>query len=71
MSIEQDQSIPGIVRDGVIIPQIDARLLEGSHVEIRLHPGSVPAELAQEIAAWDLASDEAWDWIDEMEAKGE
>ena len=71
MSIEQDQSIPGIVRNGVIVPQIDERLTEGSHVEIRIHPGSVPPELAQELASWDRASDEAWNWIDDMDAKGE
>ena len=71
MSIEQDQSIPGIVRDGVVVPQIDEKLPEGSHVEIRIHPGSVPPELAQELAAWDRASDEAWDWIDAIDEKSE
>ena len=69
MSIEQDRSIPGIVRNGVIVPQIDEQLPEGSHVEIRVHPGSVPPELAAELASWDLASAEAWNWIDDLESK--
>jgi hypothetical protein len=71
MSIEQNLSIPGIVRNGVIVPQVDEKLPEGSHVEILIHPGSVPPELMEEISAWDRATDEAWNWIDEMEAKGE
>ena len=58
MSIEQDQSIPGIVRNGVIVPQIDERLPEGSHVEIRIHPGSVPPELEQESADSESVRDE-------------
>lgn len=68
MSIEQQPGIPGIVRNGVVVPQIDQRLLEESHVEILLHPSPMPSQVAEEIAAWDLASDEAWDWIDEMES---
>ena len=69
MSTEQRPSIPGIVRNGVVVPQIDHRLPEGSHVEILLHPSPIPSQVAEEIAAWDLASDEAWEWIDELESE--
>lgn len=71
MSTNQQCSIPGIVKNGVIVPQIDHPLPEGSHVEIVLDARSLPRELTDEIAAWDRASDEAWQWIDEMESKEE
>jgi hypothetical protein len=43
-------------------------LPEGTHVEIRVEPGDVPAALMSEIEAWDNASDESWKWIDLLEA---
>ena len=61
--------IPGIVRDGVVVPQSDHRIPEGTHVEIRLDPGKIPSALRAEIEAWDKASDEAWAWIEAMESE--
>lgn len=71
MSIDPSCSIPGIVRNGVIVPQLEHALPEGSHVEILLDPTSLPAQVTEELAAWDRASDEAWNWIDEIEAEKE
>ena len=61
--------IPGIVKNGVIVPQNDTPLPDGAHVEILLSPAEVPPELQSELAQWDEASDEAWAMIDEWEAE--
>jgi hypothetical protein len=61
--------IPGIVRDGVVVPQSDHRIPEGTHVEIRLDPGKIPSALRAEIEALDKASDETWTWIEAMESE--
>ena len=61
--------IPGIVKNGVIVPQNDTPLPDGAHVEIVLSPAEVPPELQSELAQWDEASDEAWAMIDEWEAE--
>jgi len=49
--------IPGIVRNGVVVPQSGQPLPEGSHVEIRIEPGQMPATLTTEIEA------RAYEWI--------
>lgn len=67
--MSQNIGIPGIVRNGVVVPQTDRPLPEGSHVEIRLEPTEVPESLLDEIASWDVASDESWERIDAMEAE--
>ena len=66
--MSQQIGIPGIVRNGVIVPQSKQPLPEGSHVEIRLEPGEMPSGLTREIEAWDKASDESWKWIEALEA---
>jgi predicted DNA-binding antitoxin AbrB/MazE fold protein len=48
--------IGGVVKGGVIIPQEDIKLPEGTYVNIIIL--SIPPELQAEIDAWDLASDE-------------
>ena len=65
--MNQQVGIPGIVRNGVIVPQTNQSLPEGTHVEIRMEPGDVPAVLKAEIEAWDKASDESWEWIESLE----
>ena len=60
--------IPGIVRNGVVVPQSNHPLPEGSHVEIRLEPGEIPTAPKTEIEAWDKASDESWKWIEALES---
>jgi hypothetical protein len=59
--------IPGIVKNGIVIPQNDTPLPEGAHVDIILGPGEVPASLQAELAQWDKASEEAWAMIDQWE----
>lgn len=49
--MNQKMSIPGLVRDGVVVPQSNERLTVGTHVEIRLEPGDVPTGLKSEIEA--------------------
>jgi hypothetical protein len=67
MTTENPATIPGIVRNGVVVPQTGTVLREGSHVEIVLEPADVPPQLLAEIAQWDRASDEAWAMIDAWE----
>ncbi len=71
MATENFTSIPGIVRNGVVVPQSNAALREGAHVEIVFEPSGAPPELLSEIVAWDRASDEAWVMIDQWESEGE
>jgi hypothetical protein len=61
--------IPGIVKNGVVVPQNDTPLPDGAHVEILLSPAEVPPELQAELAQWEKASDEAWTMIDAWEAE--
>ena len=68
VKVDQQVGIPGIVRNGVVVPQSNQPLPEGTHVEIRMEPGDVPAVLKAEIDAWDKASDESWKWIESLEA---
>jgi hypothetical protein len=37
--------IPGIVKNGMVVPQTDTPLPEGVHVAIHIGPADVPAEL--------------------------
>ena len=67
METDSPTSVPGIVRNGVVVPQSNTILREGTHVEIVIEPSSVPPELLKEIAAWDKASDESWAMIDQWE----
>ena len=66
--MNQQIGITGIVRNGVVVPQSKQPLPEGTHVEIRLEPGEIPAALRLEIEAWDNASDESWKWIEALES---
>ena len=62
-------AIPGIVKNGVVVPQNDTPLPEGAHVEILMSPAEMPPELQSELNQWEKASDEAWAMIDEWEAE--
>lgn len=69
MLTDNRASIPGIVKNGVVVPQSNQALAEGTHVEILVEPATMPAELQAEMKAWDQASDEAWEMIEEWEAE--
>ncbi|MEK7398979.1 MAG: antitoxin AF2212-like protein [Candidatus Poribacteria bacterium] len=56
--------IDGIVKNGVIIPQDNIKLPEGTHVNIIIL--SIPPELQAELDAWDLASDEDFAEFEKM-----
>jgi hypothetical protein len=61
--------IPGIVKNGLVVPQSDAPLPDGAHVDIVMAPADVTPELKAEWEQWEQASDEAWAMIDEWEAE--
>ncbi len=67
MSTENRASIPGIVKNGVIVPQTDTKLSDGGRVEIILEPQANTPALRAEMEAWDRASDEAWAMIDQCD----
>ena len=69
MATDDLTTIPGIVRNGVVVPQSDTKLPDGTHVGIVIQSSAVPPELRSEIAAWDKASDEAWAMIDQLESE--
>ena len=59
--------IPGIVRNGVVVPQGATVLPEGARVEIALPVAAVPPDLQAEFDAWERLGDEAWGFITEWE----
>jgi hypothetical protein len=61
--------IPGIVKNGLVVPQNDTPLPEGAHVDILIGPAEMTPELQAELAQWEKASDEAWTMIDQWEAE--
>ena len=61
--------IPGIVKNGVVVPQNDTPLPDGTHVDIVISPADMTPELKSELDQWDKASDEAWAMIDQWEAE--
>ena len=63
--------IPGIVKNGLVVPQSDTPLPDGAHVDILLGPTDMPPALQAEFEQWDKASDEAWAMIDEWEAEAQ
>jgi hypothetical protein len=63
--------IPGIVKNGMVVPQDDTPLPEGAHVAIVLGPADVTSALQAELAQWEQASDEAWAMIDQWEMEAQ
>lgn len=61
--------VPGIVRNGVVVPQGNSELPDGAHVNIVLQPAEMPQELKEELEAWQRVGDQAWQMIDKWEAE--
>lgn len=59
--------IPGIVKNGVVVPQNDTPLPDGAHVEIVIGASEVSPALQAEFAQWERLSDDAWAIIDQWE----
>ncbi len=59
--------IPGIVKNGVVVPAANNELPDGAHVNIVLQPAEMPQELKDELEAWQRAGDQAWQLIDKWE----
>src|SRR5919106_2189585 len=57
--------IPGIVKNGLVVPRNATPLPEGAHVDILIGPAEITPELQAELAQWEKASDEAWTMIDQ------
>jgi hypothetical protein len=64
------QVIPGVVRNGVVVPE--SQLPEGAEVEIRVRDGTpeVPAELQGELDAWRSARANALELVDRLADEG-
>ena len=52
--------IPGIVKNGLVVPQNDSPLPDGAHVDIVIEPPEVTPQLRDELQQWDRLGDEAW-----------
>ncbi len=63
----ENRIIPGIVKNGVVVPQANSELPDGTHVNIVLQPAEMPQELKDELEAWQRAGDQAWQLIDKWE----
>jgi hypothetical protein len=63
-------TLRGVVRGGVIVLENPASLPEGTEVTVTVPASEIPAELREEFAAWERASDEAWAMIDDLERRG-
>lgn len=61
--------IPGVVKNGVVVPQNDTPLPDGVHVDIVIGKADVTPELQSELDQWDKVSDEAWSMIDQWEVE--
>jgi len=61
--------IPGIVKNGIVVPQNDTPLPDGAHVDILISSADVTPELKSELDQWEKASDEAWAMMDQWEAE--
>jgi hypothetical protein len=59
----------GVVKNGVVVPDGDAKLPEGARVEIVLPVPQFTAEEQTEFDAWDRLGDEAWAMIDRWEGE--
>jgi hypothetical protein len=45
--------IPGIVKNGLVVPQNDTPLPEGARVDILIRPAKMTPELQAELAQWE------------------
>ena len=61
--------IPGIMKNGVAVPQDEISLPDGIRVEILVRRADITSELESELDQWEKASDEAWAMIDQWEAE--
>ncbi len=59
--------IPGIIKNGLVVPQGEVSLPEGAQVEIVIPGPTAEPEWRAEFDAWERAGDEAWAQIDEWE----
>jgi hypothetical protein len=59
--------IPGIIKNGLVVPQGEVPLPEGAQVEIVIPGRNAEPEWRAEFDAWERAGDEAWARIDQWE----
>ncbi|MCS3919239.1 MAG: hypothetical protein PVTTEEND_000492 [Candidatus Fervidibacter sp.] len=60
--------VTGIIKNGVVVPEGELPLPEGTRLDIVFPPGydDIPEEFWQEMAMWDKASDEALELVERM-----
>ena len=68
MAIEQIM-FRGTIKQGVIVPDTEMELPDGTPVQIMVIPLTVPSELQAEFDAWECLGDEAWELINQWEAE--
>ena len=61
----------GVVKGGVIVPDTDTELPDGTAVEFRVVPAEFTPEERAEYEAWEQSSAEAFQMILDMEAEEE
>jgi hypothetical protein len=54
----------GVIRNGVVVLEPNAKLAEGTEVEVKITPIPFTPEERAEFEAWERLSDEAWAQID-------
>jgi hypothetical protein len=59
--------IPGVIKNGLVVPQGEVALPEGVQVEILIPALELTPEWRAEFDAWERAGDEAWAQIDQWE----
>ncbi len=58
--------IDGVVKNGVVVPESNSDLPEGTHVKIVYPFVDDTGDLLSEFAAWDRAGADAWRMIDQL-----
>ena len=71
MSPKTQLVVAGTVRNGVVVPDREIELPDGTHVGIGVAIADLDPDLAAELAAWDRAGEEAWNMISLWEREAE
>ncbi len=59
--------IPGVIKNGRVVPQGEVALSEGVQVEILIPALELTSDWREEFEAWERAGDEAWAQIEQWE----
>ena len=62
-------SFPHMMTNRTTLDTVNRAFSIRAHVNIVLGPDEIPAELRDELRAWDKTGDEAWSFIDHSEGR--